>query len=80
MTEKHVYYARIATELSKLNDKERLHKAQYYLVYGCQIVDKKMIDIAVAFGGDFEKKGSNNQTPLQILHHHESKLKGKVSK
>lgn len=67
MTEQHIQHARIATELSRLTGPARQARAQQYLVAGCLSLDRIMIDIGLAFGGDFLLPDARGTTPITIL-------------
>ncbi len=74
MTEVHVFYSRIIHELSRepLKSKQK-HLAQLYLVQGCKIIDKTLIDIALSFGANLLQCDKNGIAPIQILKEKEEK-------
>jgi hypothetical protein len=68
MAEIHVYYSRVIHELAKepLKSVQR-RKAQLYLIKGCQIVNKKLIDISLSFGASLTLQDKNGVMPIEIL-------------
>lgn len=62
MTEKHVYHAKVATELEKHPE-----NAQQHLIQGCLSVDPDLIHIALSFGADLRIIGSSGKAPIELL-------------
>lgn len=78
MTEINIYYSRVVHELARepLKSQQKA-RAQVYLVQGCSLVNKKLIDIALSFGANLLFPDTNGVTPLEILR---AKEKGGVLK
>jgi hypothetical protein len=76
MTEMHVYYSRVVHELARepLKSKQK-ERAQLYLIQGCTLANKKLIDISLSFGANLLLPDKNGVSPIQIL-----REKEKVSK
>lgn len=80
MTEQNIFCARVATELSGIQDKSKQRiKAQYYLIIGCTGVNKNLIDIALGYGADMLSPDDRGKTPVEILSQAE-KLKASKTK
>jgi len=73
MSERHVEYSRLASDLAHIrNKKEQLEQAQQLLIRGCRIPDKQIIEISLSFGANmFLKDPTYNKLPLEILEENE---------
>jgi hypothetical protein len=68
MSEINIYYSKIAHELSRepLKSVQR-SRAQVYLIQGCKLANKRIIDISLSFGASLLTQGPTGITPLEIL-------------
>jgi len=78
MSEINIYYSKVAHELSKepLKSVQR-SRAQVYLIQGCKLANKRLIDISLSFGASLVAPGPSGITPLEILRETELKKNAK---
>jgi len=76
MTEINVYYSRVAHELARepLKSKQKA-RAQVYLIQGCSLANRKLIDIALSFGANLLLVDENGRAPIDILREKERSKK-----
>lgn len=74
-----MYYSKIVNDLAREPLKSQQKRlAQLYLIQGCKLANKKLIDIALSFGANLLLIDNTGKSPIEYLKEKELKnSKGK---